>query len=184
MKHYLLSIMALTALLFTACDNNDDDYVEGNYMVINHTYYPVSSCMAIVSGEDAASYGGYKVDLYVIISGTTVSNEGVQSGNGGYMHFTLYSSSATQLDSVLYDFSTTTPYPVDSFSYGLFNWEYGTTSVQIGAVGGRMRLVYDTGTTYDVAVSYFDSDGDQAYTHYFGPITFVTAPAVSATSAK
>ncbi len=175
MKHYLLPIMALTALMLTACDNDDDNYTEGNFMVINHTYYPVDSCMAIVGDEDADSYDGYKVDLYVVISGTSLSTDGVQTGNGGYMHFTLYSSSATQLDSGLYNFTTTTPYPVDSFSYGLFNWKNGTTAVQIGAIGGRMRITYDTGNTYNIAVSFFDSDADQAYTHYYGNVQFVTS---------
>lgn len=130
----LFSALFLVSAFFISCDKENDDngVAQKNYLKVGEKEYVLSQGLIVNHGQAISDeywqHEGYNYVLSLVSSDIAISIDSYGEiealGSGQIILFELFSSKNNELDSRLYHFSSTQPYPVGTFDYAGFslNW--------------------------------------------------------------
>lgn len=181
MKKYFYSIfwVLFVSFYFIRCEEAfQNDLIKKNYLKIGNYEYDLSTGVLEYNSQ-AEGNEGFDLDLglfskNVIISGNDNGGYGIL-GSGEIIQFDMFTSNERFLDKGIYSFQNTPPYPIGTFSYGLYTvgWEQGDLSLDNTFRISSGKITVDKkGKEYEISIDCKDENGNDVTGYYKGALQY------------
>lgn len=174
--HYFTGLILIN-MGFACCAVDDSqDPILTNHLKIDAIDYELSSGVLQNYGS-GGSYEGVNLDLMLFSRNLSISTDGEETltGSGEIIYFELFTSNSTSLDNGDYTFHNTPPYPIGTFSYGIYaigwdsdeNVEEGIVEITSGTVSVNKK-----GDEYEITLACKDAEGKDVTGYFKGRLQY------------
>jgi len=176
---YSIFWVLFVSFFFIRCDEeNQNDLVQKNHLKIGNDEYDLSTGV-LKYNRQAGANEGVDLDLAlfsknVIISGNDNGGYGIL-GSGEIIQFDMFTSNDKYLDDGNYVYQNNPPYPIGTFSYGLYTvgWEQGDLSVDntFRIVSGKISVDKKV-EEYEITIDCKDEKGNVVTGYFKGELQY------------
>jgi hypothetical protein len=176
MKLTISTVVAvlMLAVVFTGCKKDKDDDRPANAFHIGDSVIAITGGALINYGQDDW-YEGFNLDLSLFDDNVTITelSPGIREieGTGFRFYCEMFSTSESVLTDGVYAYNDTSAiYPVSTFDYGHYTYNY-EDGERYYIEGGTVQ-VKKSGSNYELIINIVDEDDNEVSGYYYGPLQY------------
>lgn len=182
----LICGLFLISSFLMSCSKDDNETTSKNYFKINDVEYNLSDGILYSWDEtyDANNpdYYGYEqaLQLWSKDLSLQIDNDGYPSlsGKGLIVDFEMFSTTKVSLDNGDYTISSTSPYPINSISEGMYSVDFedieDCNCTPVSLTNGKITIS-KSGNDYSISIDCTNEYGDKITGLYKGTLHYIDA---------